>query len=119
MQPSTPGEKFRKDYKPTSYLVKSIHLDFNLGVEDTKVKSRLHVKPNHSATNGSAPEMFLNGEQPQVLHPAQFISGICGNCCVCNLWVAFLAHLPLLSGTTCQVNEVCVPSTIHPCLETC
>ena len=62
MQPSSPVEKFRKDYKPTSYLVQSIHLDFKLGVEDTKVKSRLHVKPNHSATNGSAPEMFLNGE---------------------------------------------------------
>ena len=84
MQPSTPGDKFRKDYKPTSYLVKSIHLDFNLGVEDTKVKSRLHVTPNHSATNGSAPEMFLNGEQPQLLHPAQCDSGGCGTHCLCN-----------------------------------
>ena len=79
MQPSAPVgpvEKFQKDYKPTSYLVESIHLDFNLGVEDTKVKSRLHVKPNQSATNGSAPEMFLNGEQPQLLHPAGCNSGV-------------------------------------------
>lgn len=42
-----PQPKYRKDYKPTPYLVDKISLDFNLNDDSTKVVARSHVKPNN------------------------------------------------------------------------
>ena len=55
-----PQPVYRKDYKPTPYLIDQVHLTFQLGEESTRVLSELALKPNY---DGSAPpEITLNGE---------------------------------------------------------
>lgn len=54
-----PQAVFRKDYKPTPYLVDQVHLTFQLGEDNTKVLSELSFRPNYSGD--SPPELFLNG----------------------------------------------------------
>ncbi|KAI7843850.1 hypothetical protein COHA_002401 [Chlorella ohadii] len=54
-------EYFRKDYKPPAYLVDSIHLNFVLNEDVTRVESRMRVLPNHAA--GERPALFLNGRE--------------------------------------------------------
>ena len=46
-----PQPKYRKDYKPTPYLVDKVDFDFNLNEESTKVVARSHVKPNHEGAH--------------------------------------------------------------------
>jgi hypothetical protein len=56
-----PVEKFRKDYTPTPYLVETIDLNFILNEDVSTVEARLRLIPNHKATNGNRPELFLDG----------------------------------------------------------
>ena len=55
-----PQPVYRKDYRPTPYLVDNVELDFNLGEGTTRVASKLAVKPNPSQPAGQP--MELNGE---------------------------------------------------------
>ena len=56
-----PQPIYRKDYKPTPYLIDQVHLTFRLGDGDdaTRVLSELSFKPNHSSS--SPPHLVLNG----------------------------------------------------------
>lgn len=60
-----PVEKFRKDYRPTPYLIDTVHLDFKLNEESTLIHSRLAMVPNAAseAENGSRADLFLNGRE--------------------------------------------------------
>ena len=51
---------YRKDYKPTPYLVDHIYLDFNLNEDKTRVKSKLSVNPNYEGN--APPELSLDGK---------------------------------------------------------
>jgi aminopeptidase N len=65
MAPSAekPVAIYRKDYKPPSYLVDSIHLNFILNEDVTRVESTLRLQPNFEAAAAGAerPPLFLNG----------------------------------------------------------
>ena len=50
-----PQPKYRKDYKPTPYLIERLHLDFQLNEESTKVVATSQVKPNHSGATAYVP----------------------------------------------------------------
>ena len=52
---------YRKDYKPTPYLVPDLSLDFQLDEDVSTVKSKLQVAPNYQ---GSPPPLVLNGRIP-------------------------------------------------------
>jgi hypothetical protein len=54
-----PTAIYRKDYKPTPYLIDQVHLDFNLGEDATRVVSKLHFKPNYQGS--TPPVIFLDG----------------------------------------------------------
>jgi aminopeptidase N len=56
-----PKPIFRKDYKPTPYLVDTVDLTFKLGEEVTHVHSKLHLKPNQS--EATPPALFLHGRE--------------------------------------------------------
>ncbi|KAL6767073.1 hypothetical protein ACKKBG_A38465 [Auxenochlorella protothecoides x Auxenochlorella symbiontica] len=60
-----PVEKFRKDYKPSPYLISTVHLDFQLNEESTLVQSKLRIVPNHAES--SPVSLFLNGHADVVL----------------------------------------------------
>jgi hypothetical protein len=48
----TPQPKYRKDYKPTPYLVENVKMDFNLQEDSTRVITRSSIKPNHKGMAG-------------------------------------------------------------------
>ena len=50
---------YRKDYKPTPFLVDQVYLNFILGDEVTRVQSKLSLKPNYSGSD--VPELALDG----------------------------------------------------------
>ena len=54
-------EIFRKDYKPTSYLIPNLTLDFQLNEDYTRVKSKLQVTPNYK--EDKPPPLELHGER--------------------------------------------------------
>ncbi len=54
-----PQPVYRKDYKPTPYLIDQVHLTFQLGEDSTKVVSELSCTANYKGS--SPPEMVLNG----------------------------------------------------------
>jgi aminopeptidase N len=56
-----PTVKYRKDYKPTSYLLGQVNLNFNLNEETSRVRSKLEFVPNYEGS--SPPEIFLNGRK--------------------------------------------------------
>ena len=51
---------YRKDYMPTPYLIDSIHMDFLLHEDVTRVKSKLCLLPNYNG--GKPPALVLDGE---------------------------------------------------------
>ena len=59
-----PKPTYRKDYKPTPFLVKKLDLTFLLDEEFTTVRSRLHCVPNPAHPSNGAPELSLDGVQP-------------------------------------------------------
>lgn len=49
-----------QDYKPSPYLISTVHLDFQLNEESTLVQSKLRIVPNHAES--SPVSLFLNGQ---------------------------------------------------------
>ncbi|PNW83979.1 hypothetical protein CHLRE_04g213251v5 [Chlamydomonas reinhardtii] len=63
--PSTPQQKFRKDYAPPPYLVSNVHLNFDLREDVSTVTSRLHMLPNYGqlAAGAARPALTLDGRK--------------------------------------------------------
>ena len=61
-----PQPIFRKDYEPSSHLIKTTELDFNLGDHETIVSSRIIFYKNPLFTK-TVDELFLNGESLELL----------------------------------------------------
>lgn len=61
-----PQPIFRKDYEPSSHLIKTTDLDFNLGDEETIVTSRIVFFKNPLVSK-SVDDLFLNGESLELL----------------------------------------------------
>ena len=61
-----PQPIFRKDYEPSSHLIKTTELDFNLGDHETIVSSRIIFYKNPIVTK-TVDELFLNGESLELL----------------------------------------------------
>ena len=61
-----PRPIFRKDYEPSSHLIKTTELDFNLGDHETIVSSRIVFYKNPLITK-TVDELFLNGESLELL----------------------------------------------------
>jgi aminopeptidase N len=58
---STPETKFLKDYEPTDFSVESVHLHFDLGEDETIVRSVVKFKRNPQAVT-KAENLRLDGE---------------------------------------------------------
>jgi hypothetical protein len=50
-EPAQPTPKYRKDYKPTPYLIDKLYLEFSLNEESTKVVATSSVRPNHDGAS--------------------------------------------------------------------
>ena len=61
-----PQPIFRKDYEPSSHLIKTTELDFNLGDHETIVSSRIVFYKN-PLFKKTVDELFLNGESLELL----------------------------------------------------
>ena len=61
-----PEPIFRKDYRPSSHLILTTELDFNLGDKETIVSSRIVFYKNPVVSN-SVNELFLNGESLELI----------------------------------------------------
>jgi len=61
-----PQPIYRKDYEPSSHLIKTTELDFNLGDDETIVSSMIVFYKNPLVLN-SVDELFLNGESLELL----------------------------------------------------
>jgi len=61
-----PQPIFRKDYEPSSHLIKTTELHFNLGDHETIVSSRIVFYKNPLVTK-TVDELFLNGESLELL----------------------------------------------------
>ena len=61
------------------YTVDTVHLNFVLNEDATRVESRMRVVPTHSSTNGARPPMFLNGREGA----ARARSAACVSACAC------------------------------------
>ena len=61
-----PEPIYRKDYRPSSHLIKSTELDFDLGDSETVVSSRITFYKN-PLVNNEIDELFLNGESLELL----------------------------------------------------
>ena len=61
-----PQPIFRKDYEPSSHLIKTTELDFNLGDHETIVSSRIVFYKN-PLFKKPVDELFLNGESLELL----------------------------------------------------
>ncbi|EIE24754.1 aminopeptidase N, partial [Coccomyxa subellipsoidea C-169] len=51
-----------QDYRPTPYLIKHVHLDFNLNEDSTRVTSRLSMLPNYGSA-AAPPSLELDGRK--------------------------------------------------------
>ncbi|MDB4847233.1 aminopeptidase N [Candidatus Pseudothioglobus singularis] len=61
-----PEPIFRKDYRPSSHLILTTELDFNLGDRETIVSSSIVFYKNPVVTN-IVEELFLNGESLELI----------------------------------------------------
>ena len=61
-----PQPIYRKDYEPSSHLIKTTELDFNLGDEGTVVCSRIVFYKNPLVTK-PVDDLFLNGESLELV----------------------------------------------------
>ena len=62
MKSETPQPIRLGDYRPTPYLIDTVHLDFNLDPTATRVTSRLALRPNPESLETGAP-LVLDGER--------------------------------------------------------
>ncbi len=69
MKPDSPRPRRLKDYKPPTYLVDHVDLDFALDPERTVVKAKLKVRRNPAAGTASK-ALVLDGEQIELAHAA-------------------------------------------------
>ncbi len=60
MKTDTPLTILLKDYAPAPFLIDSVHLDINLHPTETRVRSRLKLRPNPAAKKSRA--LVLDGE---------------------------------------------------------
>ena len=61
-----PQPIYREDYEPSTHLIKTTELDFNLGDDETIVESKIVFYKNPLVTR-SVDELFLNGESLELL----------------------------------------------------
>ena len=61
MDTDTPKPILLKDYRPSAYLIDTVHLDIALYPTETRVKSRLKMRPN-PAREGKRGPLILDGE---------------------------------------------------------
>ncbi len=61
MKAEAPAPVLLKDYRPPNYLIDSVDLDVSLHPTETRVRSRLKVRPNPDAKGKPGP-LVLNGE---------------------------------------------------------
>ena len=66
MQDESLNEVFRKDYKPTPYLIDTVNLSFNLNEDVTTVTAVSHFVPN-PGNDEPRGELFLNGRDDMKL----------------------------------------------------
>ncbi|WP_260291310.1 aminopeptidase N [Sedimenticola hydrogenitrophicus] len=62
----TPNTIYLKDYRPPEFLIDQVNLRFELGEEETRVRSRLELRRNPAA-EGRPAELRLHGEQLELL----------------------------------------------------
>ncbi len=62
MKTEEPRTIYLKDYRPSPYLIEKVDLDVALAPDNTRVRSRLKVKPNGDP-NAPAGPLTLNGEK--------------------------------------------------------
>lgn len=60
-----PAPVYRKDYKPTPFLIDTVNLSFNLNDDVTRVSTKLHMVPNYDGDD--VPEIVLNGRSDVTL----------------------------------------------------
>ncbi|MCG8426166.1 MAG: aminopeptidase N, partial [Chromatiales bacterium] len=65
MSQDAPNTIYLKDYQPPAYLIEQIDLTFQLGEEETLVKSRLQVRRNSAGP--ASEDLRLDGEQLELL----------------------------------------------------
>ena len=65
LKTDTPRSIKLKNYKPSSYLIDKVYLDFSLEPNATRVRSRLNMRPNPAADG--KPKLRLDGEQLQLI----------------------------------------------------
>ena len=58
--PQAPAVILRKDYQPFAWRVPEIRLDFDLGIETTRVEATLTIEPNRDAEPSD--EIRLDGD---------------------------------------------------------
>jgi len=61
MEPEAPKAIFLKDYKPSGWLIDTVYLDIALDPTETRVRSRLAMRPNPART-GRRGALVLDGE---------------------------------------------------------
>lgn len=57
--------KFRKDYRPSDYLIDHVALEFDLYEDHSLVRARMQIRMNPAVTNAS-PHLQLDGEELQL-----------------------------------------------------
>ena len=62
--PITPKETFLADYQVPNYLIDTVHLHFDLGASETRVRSVLSMRKN---PQGSGGDCVLDGEQVELV----------------------------------------------------
>ena len=63
MTHDTPRTVLLKDYRPAPYCIESADLEFMLEPEDTRVRSRLAIRPNPACGEGNNAALVLDGEK--------------------------------------------------------
>ena len=63
MSENEPKVKYLKDYKKPDYKIESVHLDFDLDEENTRVASTLKVKSDYDASTGEVRPLRLDGDE--------------------------------------------------------
>lgn len=66
MKETQPVGTYRRDYTPPAYRVDTVELDFDLGADTTRVRSRLEIRAAVDG-NGAPPPLVLDGEALELI----------------------------------------------------
>jgi aminopeptidase N len=66
MKKTQPVATYRQDYSPPDYRIDAVELDFDLGVETTRVRSRLEIRAAGDGDGDTRP-LVLDGESLELL----------------------------------------------------